>query len=230
LGRDVEHRPRGPERDQGSTSTETNLLTGFNNMKRTLIAAAFLPVLLAVRAQERMPRDDALKAALFASADLKEMLNTPIPTDPDIKHPVGVVDDDRPALVLPEFELSADSFAKAGKEPSPVGQLWLHKLVPENGGQRVPPPKLHTVLVHAMEAETDAACCALGVSKSENGGLELLIYSKDKEPVTRAAMKSISVRQENPIEISAERKDHSELITLKFLGNYEGTFTLSAPD
>ncbi len=71
--------------------------------------------------------------------------------------------------------------------------------------------------------------CALGVCKSENGGLELLIYSKDKEPVTRAAMKSISVQQENPIEMSAERKEHSERITLRFLGKYQVTFTVSAP-
>jgi hypothetical protein len=230
LGRDVEHRHRGPERDQGSTSTETKLLARFNDMKRTLIAVAFLTGLLAVQAQERMPREEALKATLFVSGDLKEMLNTPIPTDPDLKRPVGVADDDRHAIVLPEFELSADTFAKAGKEPKPLGQLWLHNLVPENEGQRVPASKLHTVHVHAMETEADVVCCALGVCKRENGGLELLIYSKDKEPVTRVAMKSISAQQENPIEISAERKDHSELITLKFLGKYEGTFALSAPD
>jgi hypothetical protein len=197
-------------------------------MKCTLIAAAFLTGLLAVQAQERMPREEALKAALLVSADLKEMLNTPIPTDPDLKRPVGVADDNSHALVFPEFQLSADTFAEAGKEPKPVGQLWLHNLVPKNGWQRVPQSKLRTMHVHAMEVEADVVCCALGVCKDANGGLELLIYGKDKEPVARVAMKSISVHQENPIEI--ERKDRSEWIALKFLGKYEGTFTLSAPD
>ncbi len=189
-------------------------------MKRTLIAAAFLAGLLAVQAQERMPREEALKAALFLGADLKELLNLPIPTEPDIKRVVAIQDDDYHVIVFPEFRLSADPFAKAGKEPKPVGQLWLHNLVPENQGQRAPQSKLHSARVHAMDQDADAVGCALGVCKSENGGSELLIYSKDKEPVTRVAMKSISVQQEDPIEISAERKDHSERITLRFLGKY----------
>jgi hypothetical protein len=199
-------------------------------MKRTLIAAAFLIGLLAVQAQERMPREEALKVALFVSTDLKEMLNTPIPTEPDIKRPVAIQDDDYQLMVFPEYKLSADTFAKAGKEPKPVGQLWLHNLVPENGGQRAPRSKLHAVHLHAMGLEADLVGCALGVCKSENGGLELLIYGKEKEPVTRVAMKSVSVQQENPIEMSAERKDHSELVTLNFLGKYQATFTFSAPD
>jgi len=199
-------------------------------MKHTLISALFLTGLLAAPAQERLSREDALKYAFFASTDLKAMLNTPIPTDPDIKRPVGVHDGDYGALVLPEAKLNADTFAKAGKEPKPVGQLWLRNLAPENEGQRAPQSDLYTVHVRAMDQEADAVCCALAVSKKEDGGLELLIYGKGKEPVARAQMKSITSQQDNPVEISAERKDDDGLITLKFLGKYEVTFTVSAPD
>ena len=199
-------------------------------MKRTLIAGVLFAGLLAVQAQEKLSRAEALRYAFFASSDLKEMLNTPIPTDPDIKRPVAVKDGDYGAMVLPEAKLNADAFAQAGTEAKPVGQLWLRNLAPESEGQRVPQSKLHTVHVRATDQEADAVCCALGVCKDANGGLQLLIYGKDKEPVARLPLKSISGQQDNPIEMSAERKDDDGLITLKFLGKYEVTFTVSAPD
>ena len=199
-------------------------------MKRTLIPAVLLTSLLAIQAQEKLSRTQALQMAFYASADLKEMLNTPIPTDPDLKRPVAVKDGDYGAMVLPEAKLSADVFAKAGKEAKPVGQLWLRNLAPENEGERVPQSKLRTVNVRARDQEADAVCCALGVCKDANGGLQLLIYGKDKEPVVRLALKPISGQQDNPIEMSAERKDDDGLITLEFLGKYEVTFTVSAPD
>ena len=199
-------------------------------MKRTLIAGVLFAGLLAVQAQEKLSRAEALRYAFFASSDLKEMLNTPIPTDPDIKRPVAVKDGDYGAMVLPEAKLNADAFAQAGTEAKPVGQLWLRNLAPESEGQRVPQSKLHTVHVRATDQEADAVCCALGVCKDANGGLQLLIYGKDKEPVARLPLKSISGQQDNPIEMSAERKDDDGLITLKFLGKYEVTFTVSAPE
>src|ERR1035438_802235 len=70
-------------------------------MKRTLVVAVLLTGLLAVRTQEQLSREEALKYAFFASSDLKEMLKTPIPTDPDIKRPVAVKDDKHGGMVLP---------------------------------------------------------------------------------------------------------------------------------
>jgi hypothetical protein len=199
-------------------------------MKRTIIAAVLLTGLLAVQAQERLSREEALKYAFFASSDLKEMLKTPIPTDPDTKRPVAVKDGDHGGMVLPEAKLSADTFANAGKEVTSVGQLWLVKLAPVNEGQVVSKTRLRTVRVRAGDQEGDAVCCALGVCKAANRGLELLIYGKDKEPLTRVPMKSISGQQDNPIEMSCERKDDNGLVTLKFLGKYEVTFPVTEPE
>jgi len=199
-------------------------------MKRTLIAAVLLTGLLAVQAQEKMSRQETLQIAFYTSLDLKAMLNTPIPTDPDVKRPVAVKDGDYGSLVLPETRLSADTFSNAGKEAKSVGQIWLRGLAPMNAGEIVPASKLRTVHVSAMGQDADAVCCALGVGKDANGGLELLVYGKDKEPVTRVALKSISGQQENPIELSAERKDDSGVLTLKFLGKYEAAFSVTAPE
>ena len=199
-------------------------------MKRIVMSTVLLAGLLAVQAQEKMSREETLQIAFYASLNLKEMLNTPIPTDPDVKRPVAVKDGDYGGMVLPETKLSADTFANAGKEAKSVGQLWLRGLAPVNAGAAVPASKLRTVHVQAMGQDADVVCCALGVCKNADGGLELLIYGKDKEPVTRAAIKSVSSQQDNPIEMSAERKDDSGVITLKFLGKYEATFSVTAPD
>ena len=199
-------------------------------MKRIVMSTVLLAGLLAVQAQEKMSREETLQIAFYASLNLKEMLNTPIPTDPDVKRPVAVKDGDYGGMVLPETKLSADTVANAGKEPKSVGQLWLRGLAPVNAGEAVPASKLRTVHVQAMGQDADVVCCALGVCKNADGGLELLIYGKDKEPVTRAAIKSVSGQQDNPIEMSAERKDDSGVITLKFLGKYEATFSVTAPE
>ena len=200
-------------------------------MKRTIIAALLFTSLFAVQAQEQLSREEALKYAFFTSVDLKEMLQTPIPTDPDVKRPVAMRDGEQHGgMILPEAKLSADTFANAGKEATSVGQLWLVKLAPMNEGEVVSKTKLRTVHVRAGDQEADAVCCALGVRKTADRGLELLIYGKEKEAVTRVPMKSISSQQDSPIEMSCERRDDKALVTLKFLGKHEASFAVTEPE
>jgi hypothetical protein len=199
-------------------------------MKRILLMAALIAGLTNAQAQEQLSRQEALKYAFIVSADLAAMLQTPIPTDPDVKRPVALRDGDYGGMVLPESKLSAEVFSKAGKEVVPVGQLWLLKLVPLSDGQPVAASKLQMVEASSDERQVRVPCCALGVRKGPDGGLELLIYGKDKEPVLRAPMHTISRQQENPIDMSAERKEEGGLVTLRFLGKYEASFMVTDPD
>jgi hypothetical protein len=199
-------------------------------MKQTILFAAMLAALTSTQAQERISREEGLKYAFVAAANLQQMLGTPIPTDPDVKRPVGVKDGDYGGMVLPESKLSAETFDKAGKEVTPVGQLWMHKLAPMNGGQVVPATRLRMVHLSAEGAEADVPCCALGVAKGAKGELELLIYGKGSEPVTRVRLEAISKPQDSPIDISAERKDDGGLITLRFVGKYEASFMVTDPE
>ena len=198
-------------------------------MKR-LIIAALLATAVCCSAQEKLTREESLKYAFIACSNLKEMLDTPIPTDPDVKRPVAVRDEGYGGLVLPESRLSPQTFATAGKDVISVGQLWLVNLAPMNAGEVVPTEKLRKVHVNAGEHEADAMLCALGLQKSSDGALQLLVYGKSKEPVLRVPLKLVSAQQENPIDISAERKDQRGEITLKFVGKYEATFTVTTPD
>jgi hypothetical protein len=199
-------------------------------MKRIILLAAFIAGVTTSQAQEQIDRQEALKYAFFVSANLPEMLKTPIPTDPDVKRPVAVRDGDYGAMVLPESKLSVKVFSIAGEEVAPVGQLWLYKVVPMTEGQSVPAGKLRMVEVHAGDDAATVPCCALGVRKTAEGGLELLVYGKDKEPVLKAPIHAISRQQANPVEMSAERKDDGGLVTLSFLGKFEASFMVTDPD
>ena len=198
-------------------------------MKQILILVALLATVSGL-AQEKLSREESLKYAFIACANLKAMLDTPIPTDPDVKRPVAIRHENYGGLVLPESRLSAESFAKAGREAVAVGQLWLVKLAPLSAGQAVAAEKLRTVHIVAGDQEADVVLCALAVQKNGDGALELLVYGKGKDPVLRTPLKSISAAQENPIDMAAERKDEGGEITLKFVGKYEATFMVTDPD
>jgi hypothetical protein len=199
-------------------------------MKKTMILAALVASLAAIQAQERLPREDALKFAFYASADLKQMLNTPIATDPDVKRPVVVRDGEYGAMLLPEAKLRASTLNNANERVRSIGQLWLHKLAPLIDGQVVKADRLQKLTGNTPEGQVTVALCALGVVKDSDGKLQLLVYGKDKEPVLRVPLKEISATQEHPLDLQAERKDDGGLLTLKILGKYEATFMVTDPE
>jgi hypothetical protein len=188
-----------------------------------LIAAGFS---VTVPAQERVSREDCLKAAFLLSAELKALTGTPLPTDPDLKRPVAVRSGEYGGLVLPECKLNAEVFSRAGKDPAPVGQLWLRKLAPMKDGQVMVVSKLRVVQISTGKGEEPAVCCALGVRKGTDGQLELLVYGKDKEPVVRVPLKVTAGSQENPIEMTAEQEGDTARVTLKLVGKYEASFSV----
>lgn len=199
-------------------------------MKTTIVLTVLLAATVGLQAQERLSREESLKYAFVASANLKEMLKTPIPTDPDVKRPVAARDGDYGVMVLPESKLTAEALAKAGKDAVPVGQLWLVKLAPLSGGQVVPTSKLRLVHINYRDRDADVPCCALAVKKTDAGGLELLVYGKATEPVLEVPLKGTSGSQDNPIELSAERKDDGGLLTLNLLGQYTASFMVTDPE
>lgn len=198
-------------------------------MKHIAILTALL-IAAPVLAQEKLSREESLKYAFMACSNLKEMLDTPIPTDPDVKRPVAVRDESYGGLALPECRLSADTFAKAGKDVVAVGQLWLVKLAPLNAGEAVAADKLRKVHINHGDQEADVVLCALGVQKNSEGALQLLVYGKGKQPVVQVPLKAVTAAQDSPIDVSAERKDQGGEITLKFVGKYEATFMVTDPD
>jgi hypothetical protein len=197
-------------------------------MKRTLVTLTLLAALQLASGQEQLPRKDALKYAFLLSLDLKALQGTPIATDVDLKQPVAVRGGDHGALVLPEAKLSADAIARAGEQVVSVGQLWLRKLTPVRESQAIPGSQLRIVNIENEGETASAVQCALGVKGDGAGGLELLVFGKDKTPVLKVPLKKTQGPQDAPISVKAERAaNDTARLTLSLVGRYEATVTLT---
>jgi hypothetical protein len=199
-------------------------------MKSVAIVIGLLASSLFCQAQDRLPREEALKYAFAACTDLKQLQNTPIATDPDVKLPVVCREGEYGAMVLPETKLSAENLAKVGKEVKSIGQLWLHKLAPLTEGTVVKESQLRVVSVNSPEGSLSVPLCALGICRNADGKLELQVFGKEKTPVLRAPVKEIQATQEYPVELAAERRDDGGLLTVRILGKYEANFMVTDPE
>lgn len=196
------------------------------NMKNIFLLTTLFAVLSA-QSQEKLPREECMKYAFIVSANLKELLNTPIPTDPDVKRPAAVKDEGGGAMILPETKLNAQTFARLGKEAVPVGQLWMAYLSPVSEGKVVATDKLRLVHLATGDQEVDAPCFALAARKDPKGNLELLLYGKTVDPLIRLPLKTIASVQDAPVDLTAERKDDgSTLLKLTFVGKYEAALSV----
>jgi hypothetical protein len=187
-------------------------------------AAAF------TQAQDVVPREDALKYAFAACADLKNMQQTAIPTDPDVKRPVVLRDGEYGLMVLPEAKLNAKSLEAASGKVVPIGQLWAHKLAPLKGDSLVESGLYHVVPLRTEEGTIEAPMFALGFRKTSDGNGELLLFGKNKEPIVVAAAKPSTGSQANWIDVSVERASDRGVITLSILGKYTATLDMTDPE
>ncbi len=201
-------------------------------MTKFIVIALLVCTCTMARAQDRVPREQCLKIACQLSVDLKQLLDTPIPTDPDIKRSVAVAREEHGGLVMPETRLSADTLAKAGKEPVAIGQLWLHKIVPLRDGQPVKHEELRMLTVGPADNPRTTARCVLAVQKNAGGKLELLVIGKEKKPLLTLPIKenAAAVPGDLPIDISAIVKDETATVTLTIAGKYEASFEVGGAE
>ncbi len=196
-------------------------------MKKTFLLIPMLVVALGfARAQEVVPKEEALKASIalwYASGDLSELA---LKVDPDIKYPYGRAKNDLGMIVVPETKV-AEVVAKAGEKPLPLGQLWMKGLVPEVDGKAVAAGDLKKIEVTVKEESASVILCTLGVRKTEKKGLELLVYGKGKEPVITVPFKTVKGGSlEFPIELDIVPGSGNAEVVLKVLGQHEASFTV----
>jgi len=68
------------------------------------------------------------------------------------------------------------------------------------------------------------------VRRTASGGMELLVFGKDKEPLLKVALKQVVAKQDVPLDMAADRESDSAEITLKILGKYEAKFKVTQSD
>ncbi|MGB9604174.1 MAG: hypothetical protein ACPMAG_15420 [Limisphaerales bacterium] len=196
-------------------------------MKKIVSLSILLATVAIISAQEieQVPRRDAVRIAAYLNFDLSLFNTTPIPTDADVKRPVGMRVGEYAGLIVPECKLSPDTFKNI--EPNkviPVGQLWLHKIALMKNDELISTDKMQPVPFEYRDTQTQVNLCLLGARKNQDGKLELLIFGKDKNPLLTLPIKETETTQENPIEIAAQLVDSYAKITLKLVGKYQATF------
>jgi hypothetical protein len=195
-------------------------------MKSIILTIAVLATTQFIAAQERLPREEALKYAAAVTADAKQLKNTPLAAQPDVNKPVALREGDYGGLVLPQLNLSAEHLT-ATQGAAPVGLLWLHNLAPMKHGEVVGPSQLHLVSVYADGGYATVPQCALGIRRAGDGGLEMLVFGKSPEPLLAVPLKPVNTTQQLPLELTAERDYDSARITVTILGKYQATFSVT---
>ncbi len=202
-----------------------------NGIRNTLLATALLAGLAvtatSARAQDILPREEAMQLALAATLQAPTSMDTPIQVDADLKRPLAGHDGEYGLLILPETKLTAAVIEAAGKQPIPLGQLWLRKLTPMCDGSPVDTSRLQLVSVRHDGEAMRVPLCVLGARKTEAGALELVVYSKGKEPLVRVPLKKVERTQSLPIELAVERESDSGRLTFHFAGKYEGSIQVT---
>ena len=94
-------------------------------------------------------------------------------------------------------------------------------------GTAVAKDSLRLVTVRAEGEEVTAPQCALAVRRNAGGKLELLVFGKSKEPILTLPLKSIDATQSSPLDLSAERDGDAGKVTLKILGKYQATLSVT---
>ncbi|MBX3745572.1 MAG: hypothetical protein KF833_09715 [Verrucomicrobiae bacterium] len=180
-----------------------------------------------VSAQEKLSREEALYYARAVAPHATQVQGLPVATEVDLTRPVAMREEDYGGLVLPQKGLTVETLAAAGETPVPVGQLWFHRLAPVRHGEAVPRSALRMVTVRTQGDEATVPQCTLAVRRTAAGALELLVYGKAKEPLLQVPLRSVETPASEPIDLAAVREGDFGRLTLKLLGRYQATLSVT---
>jgi hypothetical protein len=196
-------------------------------MNSRLILLLAATVATPVFAQERVPQEDAQKAARILSESAAAQTDLAFKPAGDLDKPRGIKADEVGLIVIPESKLTSDALAKAGKEPVPVGQLWTRIATVAKDGAVTPNSKLRLVDVTVKDQTLRLQLYLLAVRRADGGKLELVVFAKDKEPLTRVALDGTDASAEFPIEINGRKTgEESGVVTLTLLGKHKAELPL----
>ena len=200
----------------------------FTHMKNLLTLAALAAFMPALHAQESIELGEAQKAARKLSESASRISDAPFAVDSDLEKPQGIKAEGTGLLVLPDRKLTSELLAAANSAITPLGQLWTLKLAVAVNGKATPADKLRHITVSDDEKDREVSLYFLGATKTEAGGLELVVYAKGAEPVLRVPIKKrVAGKQEFPIEVSGVKNDdNSGTLSLRLFGEYDAQLLL----
>jgi hypothetical protein len=167
-------------------------------MKYGTLVPALLLAVSAAAAQDRIPDEEAKKAAaLLVEASAK--VKAPLPLKVDPNKPYGKRRNEYGALVIPAQGLEAKTIEEAGDQPVAVGQIYFRGLAPVVENKVLPSKRLIPITVSHDGNEIKLGLCYVAVQKVE-GKPTLLLFGEEKKPLLTAPLEKADEKQELPIE------------------------------
>lgn len=198
-------------------------------MKTTacLVAAFCLVTTAAIAAVETVPREEAQKVILLLNNALGEIDDGPFRLELDAFKPHGLKGDGNAgAVAVPVYDLKSKLTRARPGVIIPVGQLWLHKIVPEVKGQPALTNTLRRINVKTDDAEAVVSLLHLGFRR-DGTNHELLVYGQGKSVLLTVPLKSMDVPQSSPIELEVKHPGEGKAELIIYLGDqFEGRISL----
>ena len=202
-----------------------------NPMK--LLPAFLLIATCAIAAEiQQMPAEQVAKIARVVAEALGSPSDVPFAVDADADKSAGIKGGGESGLVLiPDRKLTAEAVANAGREVTPLGQLWMRNVVPAVNNASPDPARLRTVNVRDGDREAKVEVYFLGVSKTEAGTVELGLYAKEKEPLVKIPLvKTAAAASTTPVALDGHKEgENTGVLVVTVFGSYKADVTVTKP-
>ncbi len=183
------------------------------------LAALALPL----HAQENIGLEEAQNIAQKLIETLGKPADAPLVLDVDGDKPQGLKANETGLIVIPQKNLTAETFGAATSAVVPVGELWMRKIVLSADGKATPNDVQRVLSITSGDKNVEVIVYLLGVAKNDKGALELVLFARGKESIVRVPIEKRELaKQEFPITVSAEKTgEQAATISMQFLSQYE---------
>lgn len=200
-------------------------------MRGVVTAVTLLMLVNAAPAQEKIADEEAKRAATHLAEQAKTVEGLPLKTDVDVEKSTGIRAGEHGVLFIPNKGLSEETVGKAGKDVTPVGQLWMLRLSPAVNGAPAPNDKLRLVTVKVKDDDKVLVLCLVGVKQGADNKPTLIVYGKDQEPLVSLPLTAAEGSQNLPVELDGKKvDDNSGDLTFRLSGKYRATLRLMAQE
>ncbi len=173
-------------------------------------------------AQEAVPIEQVREFARRLTAG-EPIADAPVKMDLDAEQPQSLRWEGGSAMVIPDHKLSIVALEGAGDVLVPIGRIFPRTTVLVTDGAPISAEKIRRVPAGGSESTFQVPLLLLAAKKNGKGKLELLVLSKDSEPLVRVPLGKVAHATKFPVELSLEKDDSGGpgTLTLNILGQYE---------
>jgi hypothetical protein len=200
---------------------------------KTLTAVACFALVVGIgwAQQNRLPQEEAKQYARPCAEQAALLDDAQIKTDVDPDKPCAERGEGGGAMVIPEKQLAAPMLLHAGKDVTPVGQLWLRKWTLVLDGQALPKDRLRMVTVNLDNQDRPMPLFLLGARRGAAKDLELVLYAKESDPLLVLSLTKVEIGQNLPLELEWKRGEKNlATLTLSILGKYQTVMTVTTQE